>query len=559
MSQPGKAVAVRSPAGRITIFCRPAPATRGSSQRTKELLLPSTIGSFQIHGLLGMGATAQVYRAIDPSSGSPVAVKVLHPHLADSPDFAARFEREARAARALDHPGIVRLLDYGRDAAHTYLVLEYVPGSSLKVYQQERHNRPMAIEEAVGLAAAVADALAYAHGQGVVHRDVKPSNILLRDGRPDSPVLTDLGIARLLEATVDTASGGTLGTPAYMSPEQGQGRPADARSDIYALGAVLFELVTGQPPFQAESPYAVVLHHVHTPPPRPRDLRPDLPQAVEEVILRALAKDPGDRYQSAAAFAAALRQSLATARDEQRPGVPSPLRRAPKLGYVLAGAGALLVLLLLVAWFAGWLPVQRPWGGAAAARQTPVVDSLILQGPPAIQEAWLDPDVPDRVSAEDPKVHLQGPSTPDRIAYRLALPEMPAGSELLTATLSLHTVPWGEDNRYATVAVYRLLRDWDPATATYVSPWTAPGLEPGVDYEAEPFLTVELDELLQREGWLELDITPVVRGWLAGQPNDGLLVRMTNDSFGMAHLWVYTGQYEDLALRPKLALRYQRP
>jgi serine/threonine protein kinase len=524
-----------------------------------SLLLPSTIGSFQIQGLLGMGATARVYAGLDPSSGSQVAVKVLHPHLADSADFAARFEREARTARALDHPRVVRLLDYGRDAGHTYLVLEYIPGPSLKAYEQERDNRPLEVKQAVNLVAAVADALAYAHGQGVVHRDIKPSNILLRDGRPESPVLTDFGIAKLLEATVDTASGGTLGTPAYMSPEQGQGRPAGARSDIYALGAVLFELVTGQPPFQAESPYAVVLHHVHTPPPRPRDLRPDLPQAVEEVILRALAKDPDDRYQSAAAFAAALRQSLVTARDEQRQSVPYPVRRAPKLGYVLAGAGALLVLLLLVAWFSGWLPVKRPWGGAAAARQTPTIDSLILQGPPAIQEAWLDPDVPDRVSAEDPKVHLQGPSTPDRIAYRLDLPALPPGSEMMTATLSLHTVPWGEDNRYATVAVHLILRDWDPATATHLSPWAAPGLEPGTDYEAEPFLTLKLDELLQQEGWLELDVTPAVRGWLAGQPNHGLLLRMTNDSYGMAHLWVYTGQYEDPALRPKLALTYQRP
>jgi hypothetical protein len=219
----------------------------------------------------------------------------------------------------------------------------------------------------------------------------------------------------------------------------------------------------------------------------------------------------------------------------------------------------LLLALFLLAWFSGWLPASRPWRGAMAARQTPVVENLILQGLPSIQEAWLDPDVPDRASAEDPKVHLQGPSTPDRIAYRLALPDMPSGSEVLTATLSLRTVPWSEDNRYATVAVHRLLRDWDPAAATYASPWTAPGLEPGVDYEAEPLLTQKLDELLQREGWLELDITPAVRGWLAGRPNYGLLLRMTNDSFGMAHLWVYTGQYEDPSLRPKLALRYQRP
>jgi hypothetical protein len=194
-----------------------------------------------------------------------------------------------------------------------------------------------------------------------------------------------------------------------------------------------------------------------------------------------------------------------------------------------------------------------------SARHTPVVDSLILQGPPAIQEAWLDPDLPDRVAAKDPKVHLQGPSTPDRIAYRLEIPEIPADAQVLSATLSLYTVPWGEDNRYATVAVHRLRRDWQPTTANYQSPWTAPGLQTDVDYDAEPLLTLELVDLLHAEGWLELDITPAVQDWLAGQPNHGLLVHLTDDSFGMAHFWVYTGQYEDPGLRPRFAVQYQRP
>jgi len=511
--------------------------------------MPSAFGPFRVQQVLGTGASARVYQARDPSSDTEVAIKALHPHLDDSSDFDSRFERESRASHALDHPGIVHLLGHGHEGDQAYLVMEYVAGPSLKRYQQERHNAPLAVEVAVQMAAAIADALAYAHSQGVIHRDVKPSNILLRDGRLDQPVLSDFGIARLVEATLDTASGRTLGTPAYMSPEQGQGRPADARSDVYALGAVLFELLTGHPPFEAESPYAVVLHHVNTPPPHPCDLRPDLPEAVQQVVLKALAKNPDERYPSAAAFASALRASLAKA--------PTPAPRPRRWAYVLAGLGALVALALIVAWFSGWLPVGS--SGAVAARNTPAIESLILQGPPAVREAWLDPDLPERLSNEDPKVHLQGPSTPDRIAYQFTLPELPAGAEVLSATLSLYTVPWGDDNRYATVAVYRLLRDWDPDTANYLSPWSTPGLQPVVDYEADPFCTLVLDDLLRSEGWLEVDITPLVQDWLGGKPNHGLMIRMTDDSFGMAHLWVYTGQYEDPDLRPRFSLEYRRP
>ncbi len=516
---------------------------------SEEKPLPVAFGPFQVQKLLGAGASARVYLACDPTSGTQVALKVLHPHLSDAADFDLRFERETHTYPMLDHPGIVRLLDYGHEAGQAYLVMEYVPGLSLKRYQQERDNEPLQVEAAVRLAAAVADALDHAHSQGVVHRDVKPANILLRDGRLDQPLLSDFGIARLMEATLDTASGRTLGTPAYMSPEQGQGQPADARSDIYALGAVLFELLTGRPPFEAESPYAVVLHHVHTPPPRPRDLRPDLPLAVEQVVLKALAKNPNERYPSAGAFALALRDSLAQA--------PTPAPRPRRLTYALIGLGALVALALLVAWFTGWLPVGR--SGAFAARSTPTAESLILQGSPAIREAWLDPDLPERVSKEDPKVHLQGPSTPDRIVYRLVLPELPAGTEVLTATLALYTVPWGEDNRYATVAAHRLLSEWDPDTANYLSPWSTPGLQPGQDYEATPFFTLVLDDLLHNAGWLEVDITAPVQGWLASEPNHGLMIRMTDDSFGMAHLWVYSGEYEVPDLRPRFSLVYRRP
>ncbi len=510
-------------------------------------LIGKMLGHYCLLELLGRGAMAQVYRAHDPVSGTYVAVKILYPHLTGDEGFVARFHREAQAAASLDHPNIIRILDHGADGELSYLVMELIEGPSLKTVLQQR-KEPLAPEEAVSLIATLADALEHAHRQGIVHRDVKPSNVLLRDGRLDSPVLTDFGIARMIDATAATAAGTTLGTPTYMAPEQGEGQPGDARTDIYALGVILYELLTRRPPFEAESPYVIILRHMHTPPPPPRTLRPTLPEALETVVLRALAKEPAARYLTAAAFAAAARRSL----------VQPAQSRLPTPSYALAAIVLSLLLVLFAAWRLGWLPgAPRPSGQVIAAKPTPA--TLTLQGGPAITGTWLDPDLPDRPAVEDPKVHLQGPSTPDRLVYRLTLPEWPPQTELLTTTLSLYTVPWGKDNRYASVAVHRLLRDWDPATATYEKPWSSPGLQPDVDFELRPMTVVTLTTLLEREGWLGLDITPAVRGWLAGQPNYGVAVRMTDDSFGMAHLWVYTTEYDDPNLRPKLTLIYQPP
>lgn len=501
-------------------------------------------GPYRLMEQLGQGAVAQVYRGLAPD-GLQVAIKLLHPSLTGDEGFVARFSREAEAAASLDHPHIVHVLDHGVEGEQHYLVMELVDGPTLQAVLRDR-TQPLAPAEAVALIARLAEALDYAHRQGVIHRDVKPSNILLRGGRLDDPVLGDFGVARMVDATVATQAGALLGTPAYMAPEQGEGRPGDERSDVYALGVILYELLTGRPPFQADSPYALILRHIHTPPPPPRSLRSDLPPALEAVVLRALEKDPAARYPTAAAFAAALTASLApTAR-------PSRMRMTVALAAIVC-----LVLATFVAWRSNWRPGGLTQGGALAVTATPAV--LALQGGPTILDTWLDPDMPDRPAFDDGKIHLQGPSTPDRVLFKLALPKWPVGTELLTATLSLYTVPWqAEENRFATVAAHRILTDWDIATATYETPWRMPGLEPGTDYEATPFITVTLTTLLREKGWLDLDITPLVREWLAGQPNHGLLVRLTDDSFGMAHLWVYAGEYEDPNLRPKLTLVYRK-
>jgi len=266
------------------------------------------------------------------------------------------------------------------------------------------------------------------------------------------------------------------------------------------------------------------------------------------VILRGLAKDPALRYQTAADFSADLAQAL------RQPAAARPPQRAWR--YIAAAIGLLLLVAAIFAWRAGGtLLGSRPAGEAVAAKATPAV--LVLQGSPAIVDTWLDPDLPDRPAFDDGKIHLQGPSTPDRLLYGVTLPEWPAGTELLTATLSLYTVPWGPDNRYATVTMHRMLRDWDLATATYAAPWANAGLTPDVDYQSAPLTALTLTTSLTEEGWLDLDILPAARAWLVGESNYGLLVRMTDDSFGMAHLWVYATEYENPDLWPKLTLVYQ--
>jgi tetratricopeptide (TPR) repeat protein len=286
-----------------------------------------TLGKYQIIERLGRGGMADVYRAYQPGLDRLVAVKVMHSHLAEEAGFITRFQREAKAIARLRHPYIVQVIDFDVQDDVYYMVMEYIEGSTLKEWLRDLASRGerLPTHYALDIAAKLADALAYAHGEGMVHRDIKPANVLLR--RPDHPVLSDFGIARIVGMTGLTAEGATIGTPAYMSPEQCRGETADERSDIYALGVVLFEMLAGHPPYDADTPYAVILKHINDPIPSPRQIVPDLPDAVELIILRSLAKDPGDRFTSAAA----LRDVLLTTRDELADITP-PTRVTPPAG-----------------------------------------------------------------------------------------------------------------------------------------------------------------------------------------------------------------------------------
>ena len=256
-----------------------------------------TLGKYQISERLGRGGMAEVYKAYHPQLERYAAVKVLHGFLAEGQDFQARFQREAKAIAALRHPNIVQIYDIDIEDEYYFMVMEFVDGGTLKD-RLIQASGPLAIQEMAHIFRETASALDYAHRHGVLHRDIKPANVLLsKSGRV---VLTDFGIARIVSETQFTVTGTLVGTPAYMSPEQGKGMHISTTSDIYSLGIILYEMVTGKVPFDADTPLAVIHKHINEPLPSPRAIRDDIPRVLEAVIVKALSKEPEDRYQSAA-------------------------------------------------------------------------------------------------------------------------------------------------------------------------------------------------------------------------------------------------------------------
>lgn len=277
-----------------------------------DSLSGQTIGRYQVINQIGKGGMAEVYKGYQESLDRYVAIKVMHTFLSSEEDFLLRFQREARAMASMSHPHIVGVYDfdvYGENSY--YLVMEYIDGGTLKEYLENlrKEGKSMPLENAVRICQEVADALAYAHRRQMIHRDIKPANVML-DEETGKAILTDFGIVKLVGNTsaAYTATGALVGTPAYMSPEQALGQTGDERVDIYSLGVMLFQMVTGQLPFDADTPLAVVLKHVNEQPPLPMNFNPDVPLDLQEVILKALAKDPNDRYQTAREMHNALKK-----------------------------------------------------------------------------------------------------------------------------------------------------------------------------------------------------------------------------------------------------------
>ena len=265
------------------------------------MAIPEKIGRYLIKSELGRGGMATVYRAFDPSFDREVAIKVLPREMLHDPQFRSRFEREIKMVAALEHPSIVPVYDVGDDDGQPYFVMRYMTGGSLSnAIESDRFS----LQDTARIVEKIAQGLAYSHKKGIVHRDLKPDNILF-DANGD-PFISDFGVAKLTESSGGLTGSGVIGTPAYMSPEQAQGNDIDGRSDVYGLGVIVYQMLSGKQPYSADTPMGVVVKHITEPVPEILNLLPDLPTEVDGIVKTAMAKDKTMRYATTLDLAKAL-------------------------------------------------------------------------------------------------------------------------------------------------------------------------------------------------------------------------------------------------------------
>lgn len=337
-------------------------------------MVPDKIGRYKIKSEIGRGGMATVYLAHDPSSNREVAIKVLPREMMHNLMFRARFKRELKLVASLEHPAIVPIYDVGEDELNQpYFVMRYMPGGSLAEWI---HKKPLALDDAALIIEQLAGGLDYAHRKGIIHRDIKPDNVLFDAN--NHPYLTDFGIAKLTESSI-SVTGDPMGSPAYVSPEQAQGKEVDARTDIYGLGIMIYEMLTGQKPYQGDSVVSAAVSHITQPVPDILSLKPDFKPEVSKVIKTAMAKDRDQRYSSALELATAFSRAVfgedytvpkfAAIAPDRQPPPPAPARRMT--GWWIVGGALVLVALF------GWLGFNG--GLPFLTAPTPTVTTAVLQ------------------------------------------------------------------------------------------------------------------------------------------------------------------------------------
>lgn len=336
-------------------------------------MTPTKIGRYEIRAELGRGGMATVYRAYDPSFDREVAIKVLPRELQHDPQFHERFKREIKTIASLEHPAIVPVYDVGEEDGVPYFVMRYMTGGSLTNWIEKGK---FSLQDAARIIERVASALAYAHKNGIVHRDLKPDNILF-DNTGD-PFISDFGVAKFTEAPTNLTGSGIIGTPAYMSPEQAQGEAVDNRSDIYGLGVIIFQMLSGKQPYNATTPMGVAVKHITEPVPEILKANPNLPEATDTIIKTAMAKNKDNRYPTATALSQAMNQAAFgnEKKSSSRSGeeTSAPGSHVGRLGFVI-GAVVVIVIALAAAYFFR-NQLFRSFPGAIVA-QAPTAAKLI--------------------------------------------------------------------------------------------------------------------------------------------------------------------------------------